>query len=214
MPIGTQMMDWSTEKLTEWLIVWVTNGPPDWVLDWGSEWRKDLLTQWLIDWMIDWLMNWLIGWLIGEVTYWRMERVTCWLSYCRTDSLIDWLIDGLIHWLMDCVTEWWWLPRLVRRPRLVAPSSYTKREKKSNLHSRRRFVRAPAVIAHENKEKPTKGHTTRNRKLRPSSVRNPVWTPPAWRYTIPHNIGQCRKLNKCEESSLFTASPVMVLSSQ
>jgi len=60
----TTLIDWLTNRPTDWLPVWLpdqlTDFLSDWLIDW-NDWSMEVI-DWLIDWMIDWLIE-LIGWL-------------------------------------------------------------------------------------------------------------------------------------------------------
>ena len=105
-------------KLCAGAEAWRTDRPTDWLSDWLCEWQTDHLTECLIEGLIDgmtyWPNDWLterlidrwIGWfgwlVISEVTYWRMEYMTCWATDGgmdgqtdrRTDRQTDWQTDG------------------------------------------------------------------------------------------------------------------------
>ena len=96
-----QLIDWSIDRLIDYLSVWVFLHLSDWLIDWLTAWFFLHLIDWSIDWLLDFSSTWLIDRLIDYFSVWVFIQSIAWLiDWGLIDCLNTWLFIHLIDWLM------------------------------------------------------------------------------------------------------------------
>ena len=77
-----------------WLIEWVSER--------ASEWVRVCVIEWASEWVIEWLSDWVIEWVRACVSEWVSE----WVRVCVSECVCEWVRACVRAWVSACAREW------------------------------------------------------------------------------------------------------------